>query len=184
MINGLLLTDSEDGLLIRPASSEDQESFYRRLRLLQAGLAIYGHGYGRKELVETCMRPLPPPQTDRAVNGEAVMKIPAEAWKEIEWIFQHEDRLAAYWWAVSLTEEAIPRRYLALYYALSALKKNDHLNPQGREKLEKLKIMADRIRQDEEEAEERGEVLTELIPDERLFEEAQELLRKHFEDNL
>lgn len=177
----LTLTPFGNGLMVSAADAGNRGAFYRLLHLLQAGLAIYGYEHGWEELRRQSMRPAAGESTACEDGREAALKVPQNVWKEIQWIFKHEDRLAAYWWGVSLAAEETSKKYLALYYAAAELEKSGRWREENRPALEALKALADRIRLNEEDAEERGLAVPELVYDWKLFSEAQRVIEKHFE---
>lgn len=160
-IGGLKIKGISGNLEITSDKMETVGKFYRQIHLLQTGLILYGYQHQWPELIEISACP-----TAKTAGGEEkAIRVPLSIWKEIEWIFTDECHLTAYWCAAAIAAKDMAKKYLALYYGFSQLKRTDQLEEKDQLIWAQLKQTADQIRCDEEEMEEKGLEIPDVIYD-------------------
>lgn len=151
-VGGLNIKSVSGNLEITSDTAETIGKFYRQIHLLQTGLIMYGYQHRWSELIEVSAYPT----AQTAEAQEKAIAVPLPVWKEIEWIFTDENHLAAYWCGAAIAANDISRKYLALYYGYNQLKRMGQLNQEELTIWEQLKKVADQVRCEEEELEEKG----------------------------
>lgn len=173
-IGSLFLKNRPNALEITCKDAANPGTFSKMIHLLQTGLVIYGYEHDWKELIDVSKRPVV--KEVRAEETQKTIEISEDIWKEIAWVFQSKDQLAAYWFGTSISADEIPKKYVAMYYAAKELADNSKWPETAGGLLEQLKKAADYARLDEEDLGERGLEKPDFTFDMNLLKEAEKVV--------
>ncbi len=173
-IDRLFLKSRADALEITCRDAANPGVFSKMIHLLQTGLIIYGYEHDWKALIDVSKKSVVKEIDEQKM--QRAIEISDHIWKEITWVFQSRDQLAAYWFGVSVSADEVPKKYVAMYYAAKELKENNNWPETAIDLLEQLKKAADDARLDEEALGEQGLEKPDITFDMDLLKEAERIV--------